>query len=623
MRVLIAVVSLLVLAAPAHGAQRQKPWPPAAGPGHVFAHYGEEHWNDVDGLRVLPKVVDDVIRYRPDLVTMSGDKAEDGVPDQLERWKEIMSAYDRAGVPYMAAVGNHDGEQPTPHEVTEECAGCTPIRDIGHYLDVFADRPYPMGDAEPYDRPDMGPTARPAGDPAGAATHFFVDYGNVRWVFIDNSCYSIVNCDPLQNPPDAEGRTQYEFMRDTAREAKAAGRLVFVVMHMPTRDPRDQSHSTTAQRNHVMGKGATSDNTQFELEAAALDVDAVFLGHIKGQWLYGGEGGVPYFIDGGAGGELYTTGPLGVDHGYWYGWRLIRVEGDRVTTDAVPVIVPGGISIEGPQRLDVEGGPVRYEAFARQPATESDRAVVERLELRDPDPVPRQAAAGVPGWIVWLVPLALVPLLALAASRPAAPRRSVRRAGAVAVAGVVGVAGLAGAAAAQRSEPTSTPPEALPNPARIWTSADPRVLVPVASDTDDSRRDPATQTADGRFEPRCPGRTRLSITSGHEESSQLIEVLSRPGPLLRSVKRSSRTVRRGRASTLATVRLAQPAVVQARVRRRGRNVKLVQRRACLPAGAHRIRWRPARSARTGRHRLVVKVLSERPVIKRRRTVRVR
>jgi 3',5'-cyclic AMP phosphodiesterase CpdA len=78
----------------------------------LFVHFGEEHWNDDDSDLTLPKVVADSARYRPDLVTTSGDKANDGTVDQLARWKEIMSRYDRAGVPYLAGIGNHDRESP-------------------------------------------------------------------------------------------------------------------------------------------------------------------------------------------------------------------------------------------------------------------------------------------------------------------------------------------------------------------------------------------------------------------------------------------------------------------------------------------------------------------------------
>lgn len=559
---LILLLMTVITATPAAAATR--PWPPADGPGRLFVHYGEEHWNDIDGEAVLKQVVADVARYRPDLVTMSGDKTDDGTTERLQPWLDIMAAYDRAGVPWLAGVGNHDGKQATPEAVTEVAAGSTPLRDTQYYEALFAARPYPMGDAAPY--PAVGPQ-RPADDPAGAATHFFADAGGVRWIFLDNSCYGIVNCDPLQNPPDGQGRTQYEFLQAAATEAR--DRPVFVVMHMPTRDPRDQQQSYYTSVSHTMGKGISPDNQRFEQEAEALGVDAVFLGHIKGQFLYRGRGDIPYFIDGGAGGELYTTGPLGVDHGYWYGWRMIRVDGGRIATDVVPVIEPGGLRLEGPETLKPGGDPVRYEAFARQPAKKSDRGVVEALELRDPDPIPRASqAAGVPPWLPWLAPLLLVPLLLW---RP-------RRVLAIAAGGAV-VAG--GAAYAQQSAPTATPKSALPNPARIFTSSNPLVLAPVSSDSDDPRRDPRTQTADGAFRPVCPGRAWLTVTSGWERHARKLTVASRPGRVVGPV-------RRGRGRTLATVRLAQPAIVTAELRRRGRRVKRFAP-ACRAAGTVTLR----------------------------------
>jgi hypothetical protein len=490
---------------------------------------------------------------------------------------------------------------------------------VTFYKEVFAVRPYPMGDAAPYRDPLMGPNARPPGDPAGASTHFFADYGNVRFVFIDNSCYGIVNCDPLQNPPDDRGRSQYQFLRDSAAEAKAQGRLVFVVMHMPTRDPRDQSESYVTSRNHVMGKGGSPDNQTFEQEAEALKVDGVLLGHIKGQFQYLGRGDIPYYIDGGAGGELYTTGPLGVDHGYWYGFRLLRVDGRSVTTDVVPVIAPGGIAVEGPTVLERPSGIVRYQAFARQPATASKRAVVKALELRGPDPVPVSGSGGVPGWIVWLAPLLLVPVLALTAGlQERAPRRRLARTAAVAGLGLLATAGLAGA---QRSDPTSTPKEALPNPARIFTTGDPRILAPSASATDDPRRDTRTQTADGAFVPGCPGHTRVTVTSGWEQGFTAVRVKSNPGRILRRFDRRASLLTRGRTARVAAVRLEQAAIVEAVVRRGGRTVARLGG-ACLGRGAHAVRWRPGRGLKAGAYRLEVRVRSDRPTMVRRAPLRV-
>ena len=103
-----------------------------------------------------------------------------------------------------------------------------------------------------------------------------------------------------------------------------------------------------------MGKlgGLFTDNPLFEAAASESGVDGVFVAHIKGQFLYRGTGDVPYYIDGGGGGALYTTGPVGTDHGYWHGFRLIRVRGDDFVTDAVPIFVRNGIRIAGGRRLE-------------------------------------------------------------------------------------------------------------------------------------------------------------------------------------------------------------------------------------------------------------------------------
>ena len=112
-RLILGVAAAVALmASPAMAFTPDEPWPPADGPGVLFVHYGEEHWNDADGGTLLPKIVEVAAKYRPNLVTMSGDKDNDGEADQLEKWREIMSAYDKAGVPYFAGVGNHDRDAP-------------------------------------------------------------------------------------------------------------------------------------------------------------------------------------------------------------------------------------------------------------------------------------------------------------------------------------------------------------------------------------------------------------------------------------------------------------------------------------------------------------------------------
>ena len=60
MRVAVVCVLLLlaIVAAPARADVTDRPWPPAEGPGTLFVHFGEEHWNDADGATMLPKVVE-------------------------------------------------------------------------------------------------------------------------------------------------------------------------------------------------------------------------------------------------------------------------------------------------------------------------------------------------------------------------------------------------------------------------------------------------------------------------------------------------------------------------------------------------------------------------------------
>jgi len=374
------LASFLVLVPAAMSAPRT--WPPVDGPGKLFIHFGEEHIDDDDGGRIFPKVVKQSARYRPRVVVASADKGSDGTVELLEGWKGVMQRYDRAGIPYFASVGNHDRKAPPGVP-----GGLVPNGDLSNYKNIFADRPFPFGDAPPYKMRRLGPDTRPAGDPAGASSHYSFDYGNVRWIIIDNSCFGITNCDPLQNPsfPDSEGNDgQFEFLQARAAEAKAKGMLVFVAMHMPTQDPRP-GHTDPTPSAHTMGEGSSPDNALFEQAAEAAEVDGVFAGHVKGQWTYSASG-VPYYTDGGAGGEVYV-GPgeeVGTDYGYWHGYRLIRVaKGGGIVTDTVPVFVRDGITVNGPKQVTI-GDQVQLEAFGEQPTEEGPE--VEALELRDPDP---------------------------------------------------------------------------------------------------------------------------------------------------------------------------------------------------------------------------------------------
>lgn len=632
-RALVALLLISLMPAPAAGASvATEPWPPATGAGTLFVHFGEEHWNDEDGLTLLPKIVEETARYRPALVTMSGDKGNDGTTDELSRWKQIMTPYDTSGIPYYAGVGNHDRD-------SFSSGGLPPPGPLDDYVEVFRDRPYPFGDTAAKADPELSPRERPAGDPEGAASHYFIDYANVRWVFIDNSCFAIDECDMFQEPSaqTREGEGQLAFLERVGREASAQGRLVFAVMHMPTRDPGDQSYRDPIAFNHVMSKGATDDNDQFERVAEAAGVDGVFLGHIKGQFLYRGRGDVPYYIDGGAGGELYTEGPVGTDHGYWHGFRLVRVDGGNVVTDTVPIFVPDSIRIEGAGSVR-PGKRSLYQAFGRQPVFK-DPAKVEALELRDPDPIRPVEGGGMGsvggfvrdgGWA--FVPVILLMLIGVMITPTALPRPRRRAVVTLCVVTGVGVVGTAAMSVAQQTEPTTTPLDSLPAPARIFTTSDPLVLAPVASANDDPRRDARTQTEDGLFEAQCPGAARVKVTSGFETSEKAITVPSRP--VTRIVRRARlakvRGLRAGRRRVVARVGLVQPAVLHVRVRR-GKRVVRTLRRVCLRPGSGglRVAWDgrvtragKLRPARPGRYRIELRVLSDRKPVKRSRSVRV-
>ena len=55
---LTACLYVLACAPAAQASVAERPWPPASGPGQLFVHFGEEHYNDDDGSTLFPKVVE-------------------------------------------------------------------------------------------------------------------------------------------------------------------------------------------------------------------------------------------------------------------------------------------------------------------------------------------------------------------------------------------------------------------------------------------------------------------------------------------------------------------------------------------------------------------------------------
>ena len=399
-----------------------------------------------------------------------------------------MASYDRAGVPYFPGVGNHDRK--SPPGVPPGTGGLfnSSIQgSVTNYKSVFAGRPYPFGDAAPYKDSNFSQRSRPANDPAGASTHYFVDYGKVRWIFIDNSCWGLSDCDASQNPsfPDAQGNTsQLQYLERTAERGALEGHdRVRGDAHAHARPARPELHrpdhlQPRAGQGPEPVPGAGQPEASRRSRGAAAST-ALFVGHIKGQFLYRGQGGIPYYIDGGAGGELYTEGPVGADHGYWHGFRLVRVAGGRVTTDTVPIFIKDGIRLEGPDtRQPGPPGPVRG---VRQPTgvQRPGEGAEPRAARSRPGPAHQRRGDR------RVRARRRLDLRAGDAAR-AGRHRDERHAAATAPPGAGaglrrrrrGVMGVAGASLAQQSEPTTTPLESLPIPAHIFTTSDPQVLAP-------------------------------------------------------------------------------------------------------------------------------------------------
>ena len=139
------------------------------------------------------------------------------------------------------------------------------------------------------------------------------------------------------------------------------------------------------------------------------------------------------------------------------------------------------------------------------------------------------------------------------------------------------------------------------------------MLSPVASKDDDPRRDRASQTDGGAFKATCPGRARIQITSGWEAQRKRVTSKSAPGKIVRRIK----------AGRTSRVKLAQPAEVKVRVKRRGRTIATLADE-CV-ARKLKVRWngrdRKGR-ARHGRFRVRVAVKSDRKPVVRRKRIRI-
>jgi hypothetical protein len=143
----------------------------------------------------------------------------------------------------------------------------------------------------------------------GARDYSFV-FGGARFIILD---------DTKPGGTDTAG----EAFLKRALESTDGSTETFVFMHVPLYDPpgTDIRHSLSpAAAERLMGL------------FAGHRITHIFCSHIHG--FYQGEwGGIPYTISGGAGAPLVGTDPA---H-YFYHYLKVRVNGGRVTVEAVPV----------------------------------------------------------------------------------------------------------------------------------------------------------------------------------------------------------------------------------------------------------------------------------------------
>lgn len=442
----------------------QWPSPPEKGAFDIV-HFGEGHWNEGQGPKTMPVLVQDVVRFRPRFVAFSSDIADIGTPDRLGCFRLIMQPLLSAGIPWFDSPGNHD-------RVAVAGPGGVASGSIDIWREVFAGMPAPWGD-EPAPGPRFQLPENEPDDGKGASTHYYFDYGKgraaVRLIVLDNSQQGLTNSDVDQYPavgPGATDANQLAFLERAATEAQEKGSLAFVTMHQPTQDPRDPTTVHPISVNHTMGKGLSPDNLAFDAIASRSGVDAVLLGHIQGNALYS-VGDTRYFIDGGGGGSPYTTGPTGTDTGYYYGYRLLRIFRSKgewtYRTYFIPLV--DRIRVTAPKTAAV-GDELELAATAVQPF--------------DPDLPPRLGGAPNEAIEVELRPPADGPFRA-----------------------------------------------ALPELAYVWETSDASVLRPLGAEDDpksDPIFDPKTMTMSGRFEAVRPGVAIITVRVGTHTKSLRVQV---------------------------------------------------------------------------------------------------
>ena len=514
---------------------------------------------------------------------MSGDKANDGEPEQFELWSrgDGASTTGRRS-PGFAGVGNHDRDRPTG--IPGRC--CPPSADFDAYARVLRRPPLPDGRRAPATRPAIQPdaTRRRATPPAPPRTTSPTS-ADVRWVFIDNSCWCDHRSAIRSSIRRARTRAAARPSSTSSRRVGSAGvgrRQARVRRHAHA-DARPAATSSTANRprsQHTMGKaagGVLDNNACSSRRRADAGVDGVFLGHIKGQFLYTGAGRDPVLHR-----RRRRRRALHHRAGRDRPRLLARLPADqrprRRASSPTPSrsSSPAGSRSSRPEsgsagrvERDVRG--LRPPAGVQRPG----EGAGARAARPGPDPALGSRRASAPGSRAG----GRGSLLAPAGRRPRCSRGSRRWRRArrrLAVPALIGAVGLLGCR------------RRLGRPAGRADLDPGRVAAEPGADVDElearrccarSPRRPTTPAATRAGRPPTaasaplswPG-SRLTIASGFEHASAGITVPSAKGPIVDSIRGAREVIRAGKRARVARVELDQRARVVARVTRGGRKV---------------------------------------------------
>lgn len=246
-----------------------------------------------DGYDTFEQIIKQVNGQNPVFVIDNGDLVFSGKPNQYRLFNQIVS---KLSVTLCTTLGNHD------------------IRNNGRSTYTML----------------YGPS------------YYSFDFGDSHFIFLDSS--------PGWVHKQAISDEQYRWLEKDLIKAK--GKRIFVITHIPPRDPRSGTKPNTIPNyiNQAIGDknwleeklNNYNENKDMEhgfqdpQEAAKFEnlmskyhVDTVYLSHIHSHFEYD-KGGVHYLISGGAGAELLTKNS-------YYHYMITRIgDANRITMVELP-----------------------------------------------------------------------------------------------------------------------------------------------------------------------------------------------------------------------------------------------------------------------------------------------